>query len=248
MNATRGLVADVIRSSFVDGPGNRYVVFLQGCTFNCLACHNPQTIGQHPTPTTRDMTVDDVVADIVHVAPFISGVTVSGGEATCQWEFVDALFRRLAEHPTTARLTRLIDSNGDAEPEVWVALADSMHGVMVDLKALDPDVHQLLTGRDNDRVLASIRRLDELDRLAEVRLLLIPGFNDGPRLLAATAAFLGELSSSPPIVLLAFRHEGTRPIAEHMPEATADDLHAATRVLVESGIERQRVRIAGVVG
>jgi pyruvate formate lyase activating enzyme len=44
MSSTRGLVASALRSSVVDGPGNRYVVFLQGCNFDCVACHNPSTI------------------------------------------------------------------------------------------------------------------------------------------------------------------------------------------------------------
>ena len=44
MNATLGLVADTITFSNVDGPGNRFVVFLQGCNFDCIACHNPYTI------------------------------------------------------------------------------------------------------------------------------------------------------------------------------------------------------------
>ena len=44
MNATLGLVTDTIAFSNVDGPGNRFVVFLQGCNFDCIACHNPYTI------------------------------------------------------------------------------------------------------------------------------------------------------------------------------------------------------------
>jgi organic radical activating enzyme len=126
------LLADVIPSSCVDGPGNRYVLFLQGCTFNCLACHNPQTIARHPTPTTSSRSVDDLLADIAAAAPFLSGVTVSGGEATCQWQVIDELFRRLRSLESTASLSLLVDSNGDADQHVWDALADSMDGAMID--------------------------------------------------------------------------------------------------------------------
>ena len=78
-----GLVADTITFSNVDGPGNRFVVFLQGCNFDCVACHNPQTIPGHASVDghrARRMRVDEVVADIRRAAPFISGITVSGGE------------------------------------------------------------------------------------------------------------------------------------------------------------------------
>jgi pyruvate formate lyase activating enzyme len=117
------LVADVIPSSCVDGPGNRYVLFLQGCTFNCLACHNPQTIARHPTTTTSWRSVDQVLAEITAAAPFLSGVTLSGGEATCQWQVIDELFRALRADQATASLSLLVDTNGDADQHVWDALA-----------------------------------------------------------------------------------------------------------------------------
>src|SRR5690606_11369667 len=87
-NVTRALVADVVDASCVDGPGNRYVVFLQGCTFRCTTCHNPHTIARRATAGARWTTVHELVDDIAARAPFLSGVTVSGGEATLQWEAV----------------------------------------------------------------------------------------------------------------------------------------------------------------
>ena len=142
---------------------------MQGCGFDCLACHNPQTICTRATPNSRWMTTDEVLVDIAAAAPFLSGVTVSGGEATLQWEWVHELFGRLRTEATTSRLTRLVDTNGDAEPFVWSRLAPVMNGAMVDLKALDPEVHRFLTGRSNERVLASLRQLDAAGQLTEVR-------------------------------------------------------------------------------
>lgn len=247
--SSTALVADIVPSSCVDGPGNRFVVFLQGCTFNCLACHNPQTIALRvPERESADsdgpirVGVDEIMERIREAAPFLSGVTVSGGEATCQWEFVDELFARLTDDPTTAGLSRLIDTNGDAEHQVWEALAARMDGAMVDLKALDPEVHRLLTGRENTRVLATIVELSTLGRLAEVRLLLIPGVNDTPGQLEATAAFLSTLEPVPPVVLLGFRHEGTRAIARRFPEATTEHLERAAELLTEAGLDTVSIR------
>jgi pyruvate-formate lyase-activating enzyme len=238
---TRALVADVVDASCVDGPGNRYVVFLQGCTFNCLTCHNPQTIARQPTAESRWVEIDTLFADIRTKAAFLSGVTVSGGEATLQWGAVHELFQRLAADPATAHLSRLVDSNGDAEADVWRVLATSMHGAMVDLKALDPAVHRVLTGRDNARVLASLRELARLRRLTEVRLLLIPGVNDAPEELTATARWLGALDPVPPVVVQGFRHEGTRPIARRFSEPSADQLASAASILVDHGVPSVRV-------
>jgi len=238
---TLALVADVVDASCVDGPGNRYVVFLQGCTFSCVTCHNPHTIGAAPSAGARWRDVAELHREIAERAPFLSGVTVSGGEATLQWEAVHDLFGRLAADPATAGLTRLVDSNGDAPPEVWEVLATSMHGAMVDLKALDADVHRSLTGRPNDRVLASIRQLHALDRLTEVRLLVVPGMNDSPELLAATAAWLRELDPVPPVVVQGFRHAGTRPVAHRLREATTADVEQAAAALVAAGLPAEQV-------
>ena len=240
---TRALVADVVDASCVDGPGNRYVVFLQGCTFDCLACHNPQTIARRPTLDSRWVEIEELSADIRTKAAFLSGVTVSGGEPTVQWQAVHELFQRLAGDGTTARLTRLVDSNGDADGSVWDVLATSMHGAMIDLKALDPDVHLALTGRTNDRVLASLGQLSRLELLREVRLLIVPGVNDDRAQVAATARWLTALDRVPAVVVQGFRHAGARPVAQRFREATSADLTEAASTRVHHGMPAGRVSV-----
>ena len=235
MRAPRALVADVVPFSWVDGPGNRFVLFLQGCTFDCLACHNPHTITEQSVHAST-VTVDDVLDRIRASMPYVSGVTVSGGEATFQAPFVLALFTAMAADATFAGLTRLIDSNGDAEPSVWDALAPVTDGVMVDLKALDPDLHIELTGRPNDRVLASIVHLAAIGRLHEVRLLLVPGRNDTPEQVRATAAWLLAVDPHLRIRLNAFSTHGVRSPASGWRAATRDDIEAWRELLHEAGV------------
>lgn len=236
----RLLVADVVRSSYVDGPGHRYAVFLQGCTFNCPGCHNPHTIAPR-SPDARWTTVEELVGDIAEVAPFLSGVTVSGGEATFQWPGVHALFEALATNQATARLSRLVDTNGDADAEVWSVLGRSMHGAMVDLKALDPEVHRTLTGSTNGRVLRSIVDLAALGRLEEIRMLVVPGVNDSVDHVDATGrwvAAIGEL----PVVVQGYRHHGVRAAGRGWREATAEDLTRVADRLAGHGLPvRQRM-------
>jgi pyruvate-formate lyase-activating enzyme len=219
----RAAVADTITFSNVDGPGNRFVVFLQGCNFDCIACHNPQTIpghGELAETAAQRMSVDDVLAQIRRAAPFISGVTVSGGEATLQASFVFALFTAIKSNPALHHLTCLIDSNGNCPTATWDALAPVVDGVMVDLKALDPHVHLALTGQANDRVLASIRHLQGCGRLHEVRLLLVPGYNDDPEQVRQTARWLARIDPTMRVKLIGVRTHGTRP---HDPPLHAAD-------------------------
>ena len=250
----RGLVTDVIPFSCVDGPGNRFVVFLQGCDFDCVACHNPYTINvcndcgecvaQCPssalsitaagavawdadrctgsdactawcphdsTPKARLTTVDDLLERLAPAAPFLSGVTVSGGEATQQAGFVEAFFRALGDDVRFARLTRFVDSNGGCPRHVWNDLDPVLDGAMIDLKAIDDEVHQLMTGRPNGAVLDSIRVLAERGKLHEVRLLMVPGVNDSTEHLERTAAFLASVDRWMRIKVIGFRCHGVRP-------------------------------------
>jgi pyruvate-formate lyase-activating enzyme len=111
------------------------------------------------------------------------------------------------------------------------------------LKALDPDVHVALTGRTNARVLASLRQLTELGRLAEVRLLIVPGVNDEPAQLAATAQWLTELDPIPPVVVQGYRREGTRQVARSFRTATSSDLTAVASTLITYGLPALRVSV-----
>lgn len=242
--STPGLLAEVLPSSWVDGPGNRFVVFTQGCTFDCIACHNPSTITRcSATSTQRTATVSDLLVQIREVEPFLSGVTVSGGEATLQPKFVKALFWAIKHDRRLSRLTTFVDSNGDAPVAVWDRLLPVLDGVMVDLKALDPGVHRVLTGQPNDRVLASIRHLALQERLYEVRLLLVPGFNDSPEQLAATGAWLAGLDPAIRVVVIGFRAHGVRPAFRSLHQPTAEELTADAEVLRGAGVPNVHVLV-----
>jgi pyruvate-formate lyase-activating enzyme len=235
MSSTAVRLADVVPFSWVDGPGNRFVVFAQGCPFDCLACHNPETIPPHGEHV-RTATVEELFTQIRLAEPFLAGVTVSGGEATAQWRFVRDFFTELKADRQLGRLTTYVDTNGHALPRVWDALLPVTDGFMVDLKALDPVVHHRLTGRTNELVLDSIRYLRERDRLAEVRLLLVPGFNDTEDQLARTADWLAALDPATRVVVIGFRRHGVRPRWADIPEADAELLARARAALVKAGM------------
>ncbi len=229
-----GYVADTISFSSVDGPGNRFVVFLQGCNFDCIACHNPQTIPGHQPLEGHDphhMSVDELLVSIRRAAPFIRGVTASGGEATQQPEFLQALFDGIKRDPDLARLTCFVDSNGATGLSAWDVLAPVMDGAMIDLKCLDSDIHRAMTGQPNDQVLASIEHLERLGLLYEVRLLLMAGVNDDPDLLRRTAEWLAAIDPAMRIKLIGFRAHGARPHEPALVEPTWEALIGAAELL-----------------
>lgn len=219
----------------MDGPGNRFVAFLQGCNLNCLACHNPHTI-PYQTPRARVVEVADLVEQIRPLAPFLAGVTVSGGEATQQASFVRALFAAMRDDPELRGLTRFLDSNGAAHPDVWDALLPVTDGVMLDLKALDPELHRRLTGGDNADVLAAIEHVAETDKLYEVRLLLIPGVNDEPVTLERTVRWLLDVNPVLRIKVIGFRGHGVRAAARLWPTPDADRFERYRAQLTDLGV------------
>lgn len=235
MRAPLGLVADTVRFSWVDGPGNRFVVFLQGCGFDCVACHNPHTIPA-ASVRARQVTVSQLLDEIRPIGPYLSGLTMSGGEATRQADFVRELFAQARDDASLFRLTRFIDSNGDAAESIWQDLAPVTDGVMLDLKAFRPDTHRQLTGSDNAGVLESIRYLAGAGLLYEVRLLLVPGVNDSPAELREAASWLLGVNPVVRVKINAFRHHGVRAAGRAWPEAAAETVDAACEVLRAAGV------------
>ncbi|QSR74863.1 YjjW family glycine radical enzyme activase [Aeromonas jandaei] len=271
----------VLPFSCVDGPGNRLVLFLQGCNFSCPGCHNPHTIGlcddcgdclavcpsgaltmsegkvhwqkalctdcdacleacpRSANPKTTTMRVAEVLALLRRYGPLLSGITVSGGEATTRLPFVVALFRAIKEAPDLAHLSCLLDSNGSLAETGWQRLLPQLDGAMIDLKGWRDSVHLSLTGYGRERVLASLRLLASHGKLAELRLLHVPGRSDfldaEGRLDRGLADFLHQLGAVP-IRLNGFRHHGVRGEATRWPEATRDELEQLASRLREAGL------------
>jgi pyruvate formate lyase activating enzyme len=230
-----GRIAGTLTSSLVDGPGNRFVVFCQGCNLDCLACHNPTTIPGW-TRQARLRSVDDLLAEVRRVAPFLSGITVSGGEPTLQLDFLVALLTRLKGDAALGHLTTLVDSNGTLPIDGWERLAPCLDGAMIDLKAADPDLHRRLTGHGSTAVVESLRWLSRHDLLTEVRLLVIPGVTDTPGHLARYAAVTGGIDPGVPLRLMGFRHRGVRAAGRRWREADADDLDRVAAALARHGM------------
>jgi YjjW family glycine radical enzyme activase len=203
---------------------------------NCEQCDTClKNCPQQATPMARKLSVDDVMKQITRSAPFIEGITVSGGEATTQLPFICELFARLKATPALAHLTCLVDSNGELGISGWEKLRPDCDGVMVDLKAWNTDVHLALTGRGNERIKKSILWLAEHQMLAELRLLVIPERTDYSDHIESLSEFIHSLGEVP-LRLNAFHAHGVYGEAQQWRSACAEDVEPLAQALNDRGI------------
>ena len=204
------LIRKIIAQSTVDGPGNRTAIFLQGCNIRCAYCHNPETQALR-AEEAKEMSVEQVLAEIRRGIPFIRGITVSGGECMLQPDFLTELFVAVKElaaethHP----LTCLIDSNGTIPFASYPQLMAHCDGVMLDVKAWATDVYSRLTcAQDNLHVKENLVWLLAHDKLTEVRIVCIPERVDVETILQQLAKTTDFIEKKIPVRLQRFRPQG----------------------------------------
>lgn len=154
----------------LDGPGIRYVLFLQGCGLRCLYCHNPDTWGCGG----KEVTSGEVLADILDYRNFIrsGGVTFSGGEPLLQPEFVEALC-----HGCRANgLHTAIDTAGAVDLEKIRGAVDAADLIILDIKSADSEMCRELTGEDNQRAFALLDYCQSTDKPVWIRQVVVPGY------------------------------------------------------------------------
>jgi len=236
MNSTQATVSSILTYSIVDGPGNRFVIFLQGCNFDCACCHNPDTIGEY-NPMARQYSVAEILELLREHLPFLSGVTVSGGEPTKQLKFVIELFGAIKVDKELADLSCFIDSNGYLGESGWESVLPVTDGVMLDIKSFDDSAHRELTTKGNLKSLQSARILQAAGKLYELRFLLVPDKTDSDAELDGLIEFVGTLGLDTRIKLNAFQHHGVRAEALEWEKMSEEGVDRAAERLRAAGIE-----------
>lgn len=224
----------------VDGPGIRFVLFLQGCALQCAYCHNPDTWDR--TGAGWKATVDEIIAEIEPYIPYYvnsgGGITVSGGEPTLQAPFIAELFREVKRR---FGLHTAIDSSGFCDPANARELLEATDLVMLDLKLMNRDKHTWLTSQPNDRILTFAEHLQSIQKPVWIRHVVIPGVTDAPEDMRALGAFVKKLTNVEKVELLPYHRYGVAkweqlgrayPL-EHVPEATDEDVNRARAYMAE---------------
>lgn len=165
-------IAKIFKFSNVDGPGNRMAIFFQGCNFNCKYCHNPETI-PNTNLDSKMLSIKEIMDNLDKVMPFLEGVTVSGGEATLNYDFITLLFKEIKKkYPI---LTCYVDTNGglDLSEDKFKEFIGIVDKFMLDIKIWDENKHQELTGVSNEIVIKNLEYLALIDKLYEARIVVL---------------------------------------------------------------------------
>ena len=181
----------------VDGPGIRYVLFLQGCPMRCLYCHNPDTweIGKG-----EKISPEEIIAEYNKNRSFYKngGITVTGGEPLLQTDFLIELFALCKKEG----IHTCLDTSGITYTESnssYVQKLDKLMKytdlVMLDIKHIDPDQHKMLTGKDNAGILAFAKYLDEKNIPIWIRHVIVEDITDDDRELYKLGRFIGTLKN-----------------------------------------------------
>lgn len=189
----------------VDGPGIRFVIFLQGCHLKCKYCHNRDTwdinCGNYES-------LDDIFNKILRYKNYIypnGGVTVTGGEPLLQVKFLIELFKKLkAENIHTC-----IDTSGmvaiTEDIKTLLSLTDL---VLLDIKHIDPIKSKNLVGFSNERELAFAKYLSDNGIHMWIRQVLIPGYTDDESDLLKLKDFISGLENVDKIEILPYHDMG----------------------------------------
>ena len=205
-----GLVHSLESFGSVDGPGVRFVVFLQGCALRCKYCHNPETWSAEGGTEWSPEKLFQHVWRYRNYWGKKGGITVSGGEPLLQADFLCEFFQLAKEQHIHTTLDTAGQPFTTAEPffSRLTTLLEHTDLVILDLKHIDPEKHRLLTGHSNESILSFARFLDQIHKPMWVRHVLVPGITDDPANLHGIRAFLDTLSNVEKVEILPYHTLG----------------------------------------
>jgi len=194
----------------VDGPGVRYVVFVQGCPMRCAYCHNPDTWEMNAGTVMEASYINE---QYERNAGFYKGggITVTGGEPLMQLDFLIELFQLAKDK----NIHTCIDTSGIAftpgNPQ-WMAKLDQLLAltdlVMLDIKHIDPEKHKELTAQPNDKILAFAEYLSEKGVDIWIRHVVVPTITDDDTYLYQLGYFIGGLKTLKALDVLPYHTMG----------------------------------------
>ena len=221
----------------VDGPGIRFVIFMQGCALKCKYCHNRDTWDINcGTLISVDELINKIERYKNYMLPSGGGVTVTGGEPLLQPQFLISLFKELKKRgiPTAIDTSGMVDIT-DTIKEV-LSLTDL---VLLDIKHINPEKCKRLVGFSNEKELTFAKYLSDNNIPVWIRQVIIPGITDNEEDLLQLKTFINSLKTVKNIELLPY-HElgkskwenlGLNYELEGIPSATSEDIKRVKEIL-----------------
>ena len=189
----------------VDGPGVRFVAFMQGCPLRCLFCHNPDT--WNPQGSCQyEFTPKQLLDEVVRYRSFIKngGVTVSGGEPLMQADFVSEFFRLCHSEG----IHTVVDTSGALITERVLNMLDNTDLVLLDIKTMDPELYTRLTGVRQENNLAFLDILEERGITTWIRHVVVPGLTDNDKWLRQLGQYVTRYDCVEKIEILPYHTLG----------------------------------------
>ncbi|GAB9259406.1 pyruvate formate-lyase-activating protein [Ligilactobacillus animalis] len=200
----------------VDGPGIRFVAFMQGCNMRCKFCHNPDTWKKN---VGTQMTASELLEKALPYRAFWGedgGITLSGGEILLQPEFALEVFKKCKE----PGISTCLDTCGApfTRREPWFSLFNELLEytdiLLVDIKHINSDEHKLLTGYPNENILDMCKYLSELGKPVWIRHVLVPGITDNDKYLKELGEYIKTLKNVEKVEVLPYHTMGVRKYKE----------------------------------
>lgn len=220
----------------VDGPGVRFIVFMQGCHLQCKYCHNRDTWDIN---SGEYISLDDLLKNIEKYKPYITpngGVTVSGGEPLLQPHFLISLFKELKKR----KIHTAIDTSGMVELTDTIKEVLSLTDlVLLDIKHIDSKKCKDLVGFENTRELKFAKYLSDNNIPIWIRQVLVPGYTDDENDLLKLKDFIKSLKSVERVEILPYHNLGEYKWKElnleyalkDVRQANIDDVTRAKKIL-----------------
>lgn len=208
--AVKGKIHSIESFGSADGPGVRYIIFLKGCKMRCKYCHNPDTWG---ADGVIEETAEEVLKKAMRYKNYWKnngGITVSGGEALLQIDFLIELFKLAKENNVHTTL----DTSGNPftrEEPFFGKFNELMKYTdlyMLDIKHIDNEEHKKLTGQSNENILDMAKYLSENGKAMWIRHVLVPGYTDSEEQLTKLREFIDSLDTVDRVEILPYHTLG----------------------------------------
>lgn len=228
----------------VDGPGIRFVIFMQGCPMRCAYCHNPDTWNIQGGKDIEVAELVDQIKKYKHYFGKDGGVTLSGGEPLVQIDFVTELFKQLKE----LQINTCLDTSGVtfclSNRQKFDILLQYTDLVLLDIKHIDDDKHRWLTGHSNKNVLEFAKYLSNKDIPVWIRYVLVPTINTDSDTLIKTRNFMDSLDNIQNIEILPYHTMGVQKYRQlgigyrlkDIQEPTQEQINLAKQILQKEKI------------
>ncbi|MCB1188802.1 MAG: pyruvate formate lyase-activating protein [Leptospiraceae bacterium] len=238
----KGLIHSFESAGTVDGPGIRFVIFVQGCHLRCLYCHNPDSWHlKHGHEYSVDQVIEEAKKYRTYMRFSNGGVTITGGEPFFQHEFTGEILRRLKE----LSIHTAVDTSGFCNLNIARPILENVDMVLLDIKSFLPDVYMRVAYRPIEPTIKFARYLQEINKRTWVRFVLVPGLTDDPKNIKGVASFITGMQNVEKVEVLPFHKLGEYKWEElgykyrlkntQLPKP--EDVHKAKQIFINHGLQ-----------